>query len=190
MKKRQKSHPRKFGKADRKKGQDTRRKRLTPKQQRFIAEYLKTGNASHAIRSAYDVKDKYAATMGYQLLHTPKIQKKIDEAMKAVNLDEDFAVKALKSVIQAGQDNADDARPGDALRGLEMFFKMKGYLGTQKQTLKVNFKQKAEGMTTEQIKKELKKLDDRQDKLFELMRTGAKEGEVIDADSEVVGDEV
>lgn len=193
-KKKRKSHPRKFGPAigqkERQKGQDTRNKTLTAKQKRFVAEYLKTGNASGAVRAAYDTKDKYAATMGYQLLNTPKIAAKIEEAMKAANLDEDFAVRALKGIIEAGSEALDEVKPGDALRGLEMFFKMKGYMGSQKQTLKLNFKEKANAMSTEDLKKELKKLDKQQQQLFAMMKGEAEEGEVLDGDAETIGDEV
>lgn len=153
---------------------------LTFKQKRFIQEYLKTGNAKASVEAVYDANPQTANQMGHQLTHNPKIKKKIDEALEKMNLDEDFAVKALKEIISSGQKNAtEEAKPGDALRGLEMFFKMKGYLGNQKQTLKLNFKQKAEGMDVTQIKKELKKLDETQKQLLDMMK-----GEVEDAEYE------
>lgn len=56
--------------------------KLTPKQETFCLEYLKTGNASEAYRLAYDAKAMKENTINrnaHQLLKNNKITARIDE---------------------------------------------------------------------------------------------------------------
>lgn len=60
-------------------------KKLSPKQQRFVEEYLIDLNATQAYRRAgYSVKSEAAAAVeGHKLLRNPKIAKAIQEGMDA-----------------------------------------------------------------------------------------------------------
>lgn len=158
----------------------TKQSRLTLKEKIFVTEFLKTGNATHAARVAYPTATKMSQNQfAYTVKQRPRVKNKIEEALRKMELTEDFAVTALKSVISAGEENRTDAKPADALKGLELFFKLKGYLGNQKQTLKVTLKDKAQNMSAEDIKKELKKLDAQQQRLFSLMKNQAEDGEIL-----------
>ena len=161
-----------------------RKRRLTFKQKRFVVEYLKHGNATEAARVAYDGKEKFNSNLGHTILNIPKVQRALDIALKKMNLDEDFAVEALKNIIDAGSKNIVDATPANALKGIEMFLKVKGYLGNKKdKTLEDTIEQVANKMTANELKAGLKKLDEQQRKIFEIMRGDAQEGEVQHANN-------
>lgn len=77
--------------------------KLTPKQELFVSEYLKTGNATEAIkRAGYACKtDNSAAACGARMLRIAKVSRAIGEKQKKRNdrleLEEDFEMKmALK----------------------------------------------------------------------------------------------
>ena len=74
---------------------------LTPKQQRFVAEYLVDLNATQAaIRAGYSVKT--ASQVGHENLIKPEIQKAIAEAIQQratrTELSQDWVVEQLRSV--------------------------------------------------------------------------------------------
>lgn len=180
------SHGRKYGrkillnKAYREKGRKTRADKLTLKQKKFVREYLLHGNATEAARVAYDGKEKNKTRVGYATLHMPKIQNAINRALKAAKLDEDFAMHALRDIIDAGSKNLAEAKPGNALKGIEMFLKIKGILGEKGRSDDGDDPEKiANQMTTKQLQEELRKIDEQQKKLFEIMKGGAEEGEVV-----------
>lgn len=56
--------------------------KLTPKQERFIWEYIKTGNAAKAYKEAYDayfMRDESIYVEASRLLTNPKITQRLDE---------------------------------------------------------------------------------------------------------------
>ena len=58
---------------------------LTPKQENFCIEYLKTGNASEAYRQAYGVRNVKPETvnrLGKKLIDNVKIMSRVDELRK------------------------------------------------------------------------------------------------------------
>jgi phage terminase small subunit len=57
---------------------------MTPKQQRFVEAYLKTGNAAEAYRTAYRSKGsaKRCADEAYRLLQHPDISRIVEQAEK------------------------------------------------------------------------------------------------------------
>ena len=69
-------------------------------------------------------------------------------------------------MVDKGKDNLDDTRPTDVLKALEMFFKLKGHLGTK--TPQVDEREEAEKMSVDQIQKELEKLDRKQSRLLAM----------------------
>ena len=79
---------------------------LTPKQQRFVEEYLIDLNATQAyIRAGYAVKnDETASVMASRLLGNDKVQTTIQEALKArqerTQIDADYVLKRLVEIDQ------------------------------------------------------------------------------------------
>lgn len=76
---------------------------LTPKQQRFVEEYLIDLNATQsAIRAGYSEKTAYS--VGHENLKKPEIQKAIQEALKErserVQIDADYVLKRLVEIDQ------------------------------------------------------------------------------------------
>lgn len=71
-------------------------KKLTPKQQRFVSEYLQTGNATEAAKRA-GYSEKTAFRIGAENLQKPAISRAIERAQERRNdrleLDEDFELK-------------------------------------------------------------------------------------------------
>ena len=81
--------------------------KLTPKQQIFVSEYLKTGNATEAARRAgYKGNDKTLQSVGTENLLKPVIQGAIKEAKSKVMdeaiVDAAFVLNGLKQVALAG----------------------------------------------------------------------------------------
>lgn len=71
-------------------------KKLTPKQQRFVSEYLQTGNATEAAKRA-GYSEKTAFRIGAENLQKPAISRAIERAQERRNdrleLEEDFELK-------------------------------------------------------------------------------------------------
>ena len=77
--------------------------KLTPKQQRFVDEYLVDLNATQAaIRAGYSAKT--ANEQGNRLLANVSVQKAIQEAMSArserTKIDQDYVVNNLVEVVE------------------------------------------------------------------------------------------
>lgn len=76
-----------------------KKKKLTPKQQRFVSEYLKTGNATEAVSQAgYQCKSYDAARVqGARLLTNANVARAIEKGQERRNdrleLEEDFELK-------------------------------------------------------------------------------------------------
>lgn len=73
-------------------------KKLTPRQQIFVSEYLKTGNATEAARKAgYKGNDKTLGQVGAENIRKPGIARVIEERQQArserLELEEDFELK-------------------------------------------------------------------------------------------------
>lgn len=141
---------------------------LTLKQKMFVKEYLKTGVKAQAYRAAFGSKGDRAkeSSYGAMVYKKPKVRKAIEEALEGADLSDDFAARTLKEVVDKGKDNLDDTRPTDVLKALEMFFKLKGHLGTK--TPQVDEREEAEKMSVDQIQKELEKLDRKQSRLLAM----------------------
>lgn len=73
-----------------------KKNKLTPRQQRFVSEYLKSGNAGEAARRA-GYSEKYAAQNADKLLKSTNVARAIERAQERRNdrleLEEDFELK-------------------------------------------------------------------------------------------------
>lgn len=85
-----------------------KKQKLTPKQQRFVTEYLKSGNATEAVRRAgYQCKsDDAARVQGARLLTNANLQGALNEAREKVMneaiVDAAFVLNGLKEIAIAG----------------------------------------------------------------------------------------
>lgn len=71
---------------------------LTPKQERFVAEYLTTGNATEAYRVAYNAHtaaQKTASAEGKRLLLNPRIAPKVSEFRQSIAKEAEITVLDL-----------------------------------------------------------------------------------------------
>lgn len=77
--------------------------KLTPKQQRFVTEYLKCGNATEAAKQA-GYSEKTAFRIGAENLQKPAIARAIERAQERRNdrleLEEDFELKKAIEIMQ------------------------------------------------------------------------------------------
>lgn len=80
---------------------------LTPKQQRFVEEYLIDLNATQAaIRAGYSEKTAYS--VGHENLKKPEIQKAIEEAKKQVSKRTELTVDmVVNGLLKEAQDYAE-----------------------------------------------------------------------------------
>lgn len=77
-------------------------KKLTPRQELFVSEYLKSGNAADAARKA-GYKERYAKTSARQLLQNTTVSRAL-EARRArrnatLELEEDFELKKAVELL-------------------------------------------------------------------------------------------
>ena len=80
-------------------------KKLTPKQQLFVSEFLKTGNATEAARKAgYKGNEETLRSIGKENLTKPPIKRAIDEKNQKRNerleLEEDFKLKKAMKLLE------------------------------------------------------------------------------------------
>lgn len=148
---------------------------LTIKEKRFVKEYVRTLNATSAAKIVY--QNKYADRLGNKMKQKPKIKNAIEEAFRELDLNEDFATRNLKKIIEKGTENADAARPGDALKGIETFLKVKGYLSGGTANPHEQEREDVKKMDATQIMKQLAELDKRQAALINILKGNAKEAE-------------
>lgn len=77
--------------------------KLTPKQQRFVTEYLKCGNATEAAKHA-GYSEKTAFRIGAENLQKPAIARALERAQERRNdrleLEEDFELKKAIEIMQ------------------------------------------------------------------------------------------
>jgi hypothetical protein len=122
------------------------KRRLTVKQRRFIDNYLQTSNATQAVIDAgYKVKSRNVArAVGSEVLTQPAVIETIEEILNRQGLSIPSVVGKLERVIDSGLKA--EAKSSDALKGIEMAFKLHGLLNkhvvTENRTLKVSLKAK------------------------------------------------
>ncbi len=113
---------------------------LTPKQQRFVAEYLVDLNATQAaVRAGYSEKTAYS--VGHENLKKPEVAAAIQEAMEArsqrTEIAQDWILEQLKLVYEAsiearpvydknGKEKGFSFNPAAANRALELLGKHQG----------------------------------------------------------------
>lgn len=87
-------------------------KKLTPKQQRFVSEYLKCWNATEAARKAgYKGNDATLSAVGGENLRKPLISEAIERAKERRNdrleLEEDYELKMAQKILKMAIERED-----------------------------------------------------------------------------------
>jgi len=80
------------------------KKRLTLKQERFMKEYIKDGNATRAVQAAYPNIKTYGGqrAMGSILLTKDNIHDRLLEALNNDEVTPEFVIKGLKAIAVNG----------------------------------------------------------------------------------------
>lgn len=172
-----------FKEKDLEKGKEINRTKLTLKQKKAVAEYVRTGNKTASYKAAYNCNPKTAQLQANRLFKRPKIVDALTKALKDNKFDENFAVKTLKDIVDSGMENKDITRPDTALKALETYWKVTGALGGgNKMTVKVDLESRAKKMDMTEIRQSLKELDKRQKHLIAIMegkKPVVEEGEIV-----------
>lgn len=104
---------------------------LTPKQERFVQEYLVDLNATAAVKRA-GYSGKRASELGYQLLQKTTVQAAIQKAIQArsrrTEVTQDYVIGKLREIADKDASDAQDSdlRYSSKLRALELLGKHVG----------------------------------------------------------------
>lgn len=124
---------------------------MTYKQELFIQEYIKTGNAtSSAIKAGYSKKT--ARAIGQENLTKPALKKRIEELSQKIANNNIMTAKERQEYLTK-LINSDDVKVSDKLKAVDILNKMTGEY-TQK--VEVNGEIKSDpfkDLTTEELKK-------------------------------------
>lgn len=125
---------------------------MTHRQELFIQEYVKTGNATNsAIKAGYSKRT--ARSIGQRLLTNVDIKKKINELSQKIACNNIMTAKERQEYLTK-LINADDVKISDKLRAVDILNKMTGeYI----QKVEVNGNVKTEdpfkNLTTDELRK-------------------------------------
>jgi phage terminase small subunit len=96
---------------------------LTPKEARFVAEYLIDGNGTRAAAAA-GYSEGNAAKQAYQLMKRQRVMKAIEAARGAISTKLELtAEKVLANIARIGQKAEKARRYGEALKAEELLGK-------------------------------------------------------------------
>ena len=104
---------------------------LTPKQERFVQEYLVDLNATAAVKRA-GYSGKRASELGYQILQKTTVQAAIQKAIQArsrrTEVTQDYVIGKLREIADKDASDAQDSdlRYSSKLRALELLGKHVG----------------------------------------------------------------
>lgn len=105
---------------------------LTPKQERFVQEYLVDLNATAAAKRA-GYSEKRASELGYQLLHKTTVQTAIQRAVisrsQRMEVTQDYVIEKLMAIADKRASDApnSDLKYSSQIKALELLGK---HLGT------------------------------------------------------------
>jgi phage terminase small subunit len=155
---------------------------LTLKEQKAVSEYIRTGNKSAAIRSAYKTKSKTVGAQANNFFRKPKIIDALQKALKESKFDDSFAVDTLKKIVDGGMQNIDITRPDTSLKALETYFKLTNRLGggANMDPMKIDPETAAKKMDTSQLTQALKELDKKQKRILAIISGTIQEGEILE----------
>lgn len=155
---------------------------LTLKEQKAVAEYIRTGNKTAAMRSAYKTKAKTVCQQANNFFRKPKIIDALQKALKDSKFDDSFAIETLKKIVDGGMQNIDITRPDTSLKALETYFKLTNRLGggANNDPMKIDPETTAKKMDTSQLTQALKDLDKKQKRILAIISGKIQEGDLIE----------
>ena len=110
--------------------------KLTPKQEAFCHEYIKTGNASEAYRRAYNTKKMKSRTIterASRLLKEYNISTTLVSLRKKI---EDKGILSFKEIQKMLSDRAKEELNSDGLKSIDILNKMAGHYEANNEQLK------------------------------------------------------
>lgn len=118
------------------------RKRLTVKQEKFVAEYIRNdGNGTQAALVAYDTdNEKTAGVMAVENLAKPSIKERVDEALIKLRISPEYVLGKFKTIADKGTEESEDGRMKDsqgANRALENMADIQGLFPSTTNSLEV-----------------------------------------------------
>jgi phage terminase, small subunit len=125
---------------------------MTYKQELFIQEYIKTGNAtSSAIKAGYS--EKTAKSIGQRLLTNVDIKKRIEELSQKIANNNIMTAKERQEYLTK-LINSEDVKVSDKLKALDILNKMTGeYIQKVEVNGNVKTNDLFKNLTTEELKK-------------------------------------
>lgn len=153
-------------------------KRLTPIDKRFAVEYIKSGNATSAMAKVKPhITHGSAQQLGHRLLNRPAVQQYMLEIMDKSGLTDQQLANDLNSIVNAGTSDTalKEAKPADALRGIEMAYRLRDRFPAQKTQLdKREISIQLESKSPEELQDMLAKVASEAQSFTKLLKT--KEG--------------
>lgn len=145
-------------------------KKATIKQKLFARTYVKTGNATKAAMTVYDTKRRVnAKQIGARLLKKEVVQQEIKAVLMKAGLTLDQGADYLHTAITRGLEGK--ATVGDALRGLDMAFKLHGsYPASRSIKLAYTKHEQVASKDLQQTVNDLKKITERATSLIESIQ--------------------
>ena len=108
----------------------TKKKKLTPKQEKFCQEFIKTGNQSDAYRAAYNSKNMLPATINnkaYQLINQDDIRARVVQLQERVAKKFEVTVESLTRELEEDRQLARElGQPGAAISALNVKARIHG----------------------------------------------------------------
>jgi len=137
-------------------------KELTIKQRKFVKALARSGNATQAsIDAGYNVKTRAGAgNIGVKNLQKDGVVTALNEELDKVGLTNDKTADILEEAITSGVGR--DSRNSDALRGLDMLFKIRGNYAPKlidKREISLSFQGKEDSELTQMMQEQMEKLD-------------------------------
>ena len=108
----------------------TKKKKLTPKQEKFCREFIKTGNQSDAYRAAYNSENMLPATINnkaYQLINQDDIRARVVQLQAQVAKKFEVTVESLTKELEEDRQLARElGQPGAAISALNVKARIHG----------------------------------------------------------------
>lgn len=106
------------------------KKKLTPKQEKFCQEFIKTGNQSDAYRTAYNSENMLPATINnkaYQLINQDDIRARVVQLQAQVAKKFEVTVESLTKELEEDRQLARElGQPGAAISALNVKARIHG----------------------------------------------------------------
>lgn len=138
----------------------------TLKQRRFVAEYIKTGNATEAAWRTYNNKSRRnARLLARANLQKPIVKKTLEEELEQAGLTIGTTLDVVKGAMFAGL--KEKPKNSDSLRAAELLLKLyNAFPASKSMKLSYNINQQTPDKNLEEIRKNLSQLNEKTSSLL------------------------